>query len=59
MTAAVLAQQSDAGHLAGGLWVGLALMFAGGVLMLAGIVGMARHLIRWRERRDTTAGVEP
>ena len=58
MTAAVLAQQTDAGHVAG-LWVGLALMFGGGALMLCGGVVIARHLIRWWERRDTTAGAEP
>ena len=58
MTAAVLAQQADSGHLAG-LWVGLALMSAGGVMMLAGGVVIARYLIRWWERRDTTAGAEP
>ena len=48
MTAAVLAQQTDAGHLAG-LWAGLALMSVGGVLMLVGGVVAARHLIRWWE----------
>ena len=52
MTTAVLAQQADAGHAAGGLWVGLALVFAGGV-------AVGRQLIRWRERRDTTVGAEP
>ena len=59
MTAAVLAQQADAGHIAGGLWVGLALVFAGGALILAGGVMLARQIIRWWERRGTTAGVEP
>ena len=54
MTAAVLAQQTDAGHLAG-LGAGLALMFVGVVLILVGVVMTGRHLIRWWERRDATA----
>ena len=50
MTGAVLAQQADAGHIAG-LWVGIALMVLGCALVFVG----AGRIIRWWMRRGTSA----
>ena len=50
MTAAVLGQQVDAGHLAG-LWVGIALMTLGAALMFIGAI----MVVRWWMRRRVSA----
>lgn len=50
MTAAVLAQQTDASYVVG-LWVGVALMALGAALMFVG----ASMIVRWFMRRRASA----